>query len=111
MKVDLLIFDATPEPFRKDIVESAAFAVHTDPHLSCKQALDVLRTGEMAALVAVPDFWRCDCQRPLYSGQYEGHFQRLVEFPTDDIPRVPVEYGYQVHPPSGQADVCNINSP
>jgi hypothetical protein len=105
VKIDLFIFDTAPEPFGKDVIQRVAFAIHADPHILSEQTFDILWTGEVAALIAVPDFGSSDLQRTVNCCQNEGHFQRLVEFPTYHITRVPVEDGYQVHPATRQADI------
>lgn len=61
-QVHFLVFDAAPESLGKDVTAGAPPIIHTDPDARSHQALRVLRTGEMAALVAVPDHRRGFCQ-------------------------------------------------
>lgn len=52
-KVNVLVFDAPPEPFDKDIVQCPAPSVHTDGNLPVLQHLCELPGGELASLVRV----------------------------------------------------------
>jgi hypothetical protein len=47
VQVNILIFHGSPQPFRKDIIESTTFAIHTDLHRMRFEQLYVLRTGDM----------------------------------------------------------------
>src|SRR5260221_1269502 len=42
---------------------------------------------------------------------WEGQLQGLIEFPTHDVARVPIQDRYQVHPACMQANVSNIYPP
>ena len=55
VQIDFFVFHGAPEAFGEDVVQGAAFAVHADLHLRLLESLDVLRTGEVAALIAIPD--------------------------------------------------------
>src|SRR5690349_7403589 len=55
VEVDLLIFDRSPETFRKDIVHRPSPTVHADGHITSQQPLYKLGTGEMTPLIAVAD--------------------------------------------------------
>src|SRR5579871_3440648 len=111
VEVDLFIFDAAPQTLCENVVKSAASAVHADAYISGKQTLDVLRTGEVAALIAVAYLWRCDFQRSIHRSQHKGHFQGLIQFPTDDVARIPVQHRHQINPASRQAHVGNVYTP
>ena len=59
VQIDLLILDraqgAPAEAFRENVVQGAAFAIHTDLHIGRQEPLGVLWTGEMTALITIPD--------------------------------------------------------
>jgi hypothetical protein len=71
--VDLVILDRTPQALNEDIIADPAFAIHADPHVGRPQELALLRAGEGAPLVAVPDLRRRLHQRLLHGGEHEGH--------------------------------------
>ena len=56
--IDLLILDGAPESLGEDVVERAALAVHANLNILFSKQGQVLRAGEVAALVAVPDHGR-----------------------------------------------------
>jgi len=81
--------------------------VLTDMLLS--KQVQVLRAGEMAALIAVPDRRR-RLRQGLFDGdEHEAQLQGLVELPTHHIARVPVQDGHQVHPAAAQSDVGDVD--
>ena len=57
-EVDALVFDAAPEPFHKDVVMVAAFAVHADPDAMLFENACEGLAGELDALIGVEDL-RC----------------------------------------------------
>src|SRR6266496_2301959 len=84
VQIHLLIFHTPPQPFNKDVVQRATLAVHTDLDARRQQDTGVLRTGEMAALIAVPDRRGRLRQRTLNRSHHERLRQGLIQFPTDD---------------------------
>ena len=55
VQVDFFIFDRAPQPLGENVVERSAASIHTDLDTGLLQGLKVLRAGEVAALIAVPD--------------------------------------------------------
>src|SRR5438309_6333917 len=53
MEVDLLVFEAAPQPLDKDVVHAAAFAVHADRDAMPLQGAGEIVTGELGALVGI----------------------------------------------------------
>jgi len=53
MQVDFLVFHAFPEPFNKDVIDPATFAIHADLDAVALDQIDELLTGKLTALVAV----------------------------------------------------------
>ena len=47
--------DRAPQPFRKNIVQGSSFPIHTHVDIGCVQKCQILRTGEVASLITVPD--------------------------------------------------------
>jgi hypothetical protein len=56
VKVDLLVFDRSPEPFDEDVVPPSSFAVHRDADFGILQLLDEVEGCELATLVRIKDF-------------------------------------------------------
>src|SRR5262249_14485098 len=55
MEVDLLVFEATPQSFDKDVVHAAAPAVHADRDFLPLQDVGEVVAGELTALVGIED--------------------------------------------------------
>ena len=85
VQVDLFIFDRAPQALRQDVVQGAPLAIHTNLHPSGKQSLSVLRTREMAPLIAVPDPGTTDDQRCLHAFKHEIDVQCMIQTPTHHI--------------------------
>ncbi len=75
-----------------------------------EQQVDVLRAGEMAALVAVPDFGRGLSQGALGAGQDKRQFERVGQLPGEHVAAVPIQHRYQVHPAVQQPNVGNVDA-
>ena len=81
LQIDLFVLEGSPEPFVEDVVERSVATIHADLDLGGFEPVDVLRAGEVVALIAVPDFRLSHPQCPLDSGQDEGHLQGMVDLP------------------------------
>ena len=57
-QVDLLVFDATPEPLDEDVVAPGPLAIHADLEAGVLQCLDEVYRRELAAVVGVHDLRR-----------------------------------------------------
>ena len=55
MQIDFFVFHSAPQALGEDVVQGTAFAIHADAHLRLLESVDVLRTSEVAALIAIPD--------------------------------------------------------
>ena len=53
MQIDLLIFDAAPQPLHEDVVTPRALAVHADLDVRVLQHLDEVDRGELRPLEAL----------------------------------------------------------
>src|SRR5947209_13613902 len=96
---------ASAHPLGKNIVQGSPFAIHADLDIGSLQKLAILWTGKVASLIAVADQGNRLSQRLLYCAEHKRQLQRLIEFPTDHIARVPVQDRHQVHPAASQANV------
>ena len=93
VQLHLLIFDGPPEPFREHVVEGPSPPIHTDPHACCLEQGRVLRASKVTALIAIPDVRRRHRERVLHRRCHERLLQRLVQRPTDDVARIPIQHG------------------
>ena len=55
LEIDLLVLDAFPESFDKDVVTPAALAIHADPDSVILQQPGEIAAGELATLIGVED--------------------------------------------------------
>src|SRR5437764_9120365 len=111
VQIDLLVFDGAPEALGEDIVQGAALAIHADLNAALLQAPQVLRAGEVGALIAVPDGRTAYGQGGIDGGEHKADLQALVQLPGHHIARVPVEHGDQIEPARLQAHVGDIDPP
>ena len=68
LEVDLLVFDAPPQPLDENVVHPAAATVHAHFHAEVRQPAGLLHRGELATLVGVEDL-----------GDLTGGVQRLFQ--------------------------------
>jgi len=111
VEIDFLVFDRAPQAFGKDIIQGAAPPIHADAHACRFHEPDVLRTGKVAALVAIQNLRRglrqCLLHRPCHKGLRQG----LIELPTHDIARIPVQHRDQIEPTLAQANIGDVDAP
>ena len=110
-EVDLLVLDRAPQALGEDVVARSTAAIHADLHAGREQQVEVLRTGEVAALVAVPDLGRGLRQGPLGTLEHKGQCERVGQLPGDHVATVPIQHGHQVEPAGQQADVGDVDAP
>src|SRR5512145_50114 len=111
MQVNFFVLNGAPQSFGEDIILSATAPIHADLDASTLQTLEVLRTGEMAALVAVPDL-RCRVEQSVvHSSQHKVKCQGLAERPAEDVTGIPVQNRREVEPTMSQTDVGDIDAP
>src|SRR5579885_3337421 len=73
----LLILDGAPEALGEDVVQGPTFAVHADLDAALLQAAQVLRAGEVAAPVAVPDRGAAHRERRIDGLEHEAQLRAL----------------------------------
>jgi hypothetical protein len=56
-QIDLLVFDALPEPLNENVVSPTAFAVHAESDVVGFECLGKFEAGKLASLIAVHDLW------------------------------------------------------
>ena len=111
VEVHLFVFDASPEPFREDVIRGSTFPVHADLDVPGKEAAEIAVTGEVRSLVTVENGRRSGRKGPIHCVQDKRHLQALIQLPRDDKPGMPVDNGHKVHPSLKQPDVSDVDSP
>jgi hypothetical protein len=51
LDIDIVIFNRTPEPFDKDVINSPAFTIHTNLYTFLLKKLNPFITGKLTALI------------------------------------------------------------
>ena len=93
LKVDFLLFIASPKSFCEDIIHAPPPSVHADLYVAGLRPdpVDVLTAGVLAALVAVDYHWTSRPEGVLKSFHYEAGGERVREGPGDYVAGVPVQ--------------------
>ena len=111
VEVHLFIFDASPEPFREDVVRGSSFPVHADLDIAGFKAIEIAVAGEVRSLVTVENGRRSGRKGPIHGVQDKRHLQGLIQLPRDNKPGMPVDDGHEVHPAAEKSDIGNVDSP
>ena len=53
VQIDLFVFNRTPEPLGKDVIQGLTPTIHTDLNFQSLEPAQILGAGKMAALIAV----------------------------------------------------------
>src|SRR3978361_1279781 len=111
-EINLLVFDATPQPLDKDVVPPSPFAVHADGDPVFDQDASEFRAGELAALIGVEDirlavasqsvFKRLDAERRLHCDRYAPRQYATAE---------PIEHNGQIDEAALHRDVGDVHRP
>jgi hypothetical protein len=75
------------------------------------RAEDAVGAGKLAALVGIPDLWRCDMQSHLDCLQHKRQGERVRQRPTHNIAAEPIQDRNQIEPAVPQADIGDIAPP
>ena len=98
MQIDFFVLESAPQSFCEDVISGAPAAIHTDFDICVLQALQILGTGEVTALIAVPDFRLGLKQGIVDRGENEIQLKRLAKRPAEDVTGIPVQHRGQVQP-------------
>ena len=111
MKIDLLPFETSPEPFRKNGVCGPSFAIHRDLDVPGPKLVEVGVTGEVASLITVEDRRRGRLEGPFQTFQDKRHLKGLVELPGHHIATELVEDCDQIEPSLRKPNIGKIDAP
>ncbi len=110
-EIDILIFQGSPQTFRKNVVHAPSPTIHTDINPIILEHSGKSVAGELGSLVGI-EYFRFS--------KLKSHFQRLQTecriqgrgcLPGKDIAAPPVRNGHQIHESSGKRNVGYIGSP
>jgi len=108
--INLLIFQGSPEPFYKDIVNHPAFAVHANLNLFLLEDRDKFFACELRPLVGV-EIFRFSSLQSLFQGlTAETRFQSVGDPPGDNITAVKIHDSYNIQESIIQTDI-RVSSP
>src|SRR5215213_9332162 len=96
-EVDVLIFEATPQAFDEDIVQSSTTTIHTDANGRSFQASRELIGGELRTLIRIKDDRLPLAECLLECIQAEVTIKCVGKLPRQDIAAKPVDDGDQIH--------------
>ncbi len=91
LKINLLVLDGPPEALSEDVIECSALSVHADCNVTLAKSLEIGFAREMAPLIAVENRRRRRFESAVDGAKNELHFEGIVELPTDDVARKPVD--------------------
>jgi hypothetical protein len=111
-QIDLLVFDAAPQPLDKDVVGPSSFAVHADCNLIVGERAGEGRASELRSLVGVEDIWfavtsQCILQR--FDAECRLHRDR--QSPRQHPAAEPVEHHGQIDEAARHRDIGDVHRP
>src|SRR5712672_2426655 len=112
VQVDLLVFEAAPQPLDEDVVHVAPLAIHANRDLVPAQHAGEVVAGELAALVGVEDLRPTKAsERFLERLNAKIGAERVRQLPGQHRAAVPVHDRYQVEKAPGHRDVSDVGAP
>ena len=98
VQINILMLDAAPKSFHKDVVIRAAPPVHTDRDLLSLEHPGKGLAGELDPLVAVEHFWfTLNTQCVFKAIHTEQSLHAIADGPVQYPPRVPIHDRHQTH--------------
>ncbi len=110
-EIDLLILEAAPEPFDKDVVAEPPATVHADGNSVVTQHAGEVLVGELATLVGVEDIGVPLAQRFRQGRDAKAGVEQVRQSPSEDVAAHPVHDGDQVEKAVRHWDVRYIGGP
>jgi hypothetical protein len=109
VEIDLLVFEAAPQPFDEDVVHVAALAIHADRDPVVLQGAGEVVAGELAALVGIEDLGPTVQRERFLDGlDAELRAERIRQPPRQHGTAHPVHDHHQVEEALGHRDVGDI---
>ena len=111
-KIDLFVFDGSPEPLNEHVVAPSALPVHADGNAVPLEEIDEAAIGELAALVGIEDLGTAMLGDRLLDGvDAEIGREAVGKPPGHHVARKPIHDDEQVEETVAHRDVRNIGAP
>ena len=85
VQVDLFVFDATPKPLDKDIVQGSTSPIHADGDFMLFENSSEGATRELRSLISVKYLGLRYLERSIQGAQTELALHTRRDFPTEDV--------------------------
>lgn len=111
MQVDAPVFQGSPEPFYKNVVEEAAFSVHRDPHANPAQPVRPGEGREQRSLIGIHDLGRAEIVDGLVQRlDKELGLQRVRDAPGQNLAGVPIQDRQKVEEPAPHGQIADFRT-
>jgi len=98
IKVDVLVFEASPEAFNKGIVGGSSFAVHAQPNALANNILRKNFTRKLRPLVGVENGWFAILRNGLFNHLFTPiSLHSIGQRPAQNLAAEQVYDGHQIH--------------
>ena len=97
LQVNVLVLDAAPQALDKNVIQSPASPIHTDPNVGSIQETGKGQRRELSTLIGVENLRLTSLQGLLQDLKTEMTIQGIRELPGQDIAAKPVYNRDQVH--------------
>src|SRR5829696_8061649 len=105
-QIDLLVFDAFPEPLDEHVVAPGSFAIHADGDVVVGENAGEGRTSELRALVGVEDVRPAVTRESILQRlDAEGRLHRDRQPPRQDMTCRPIEHDSEVNETALHGDI------
>src|SRR4051794_22375811 len=111
-QIDLLVFDAAPQPLDEHVVSPCTLAVHADGDAVAGEQAGEGRTGELRALISVEDAGLAVTgQSSLQSLDAEGRLHRDRQPPGQNPAGRPIQDDSEIDEATRHGDVGDVHRP
>ena len=110
MEVDFLLFDGPPETFHEDIIQGSSPSIHADLDGVGLEKIQKSFGGVLGSLIRIEDLGNGPLQDPGERGTTELRVHTDRDLPVQNIARIPVHDGGQIHKAFLEPDVGDVRT-
>ena len=111
LRLKFTLFKATPESLNPNIINPAAFILHTDFNVGRLQYLCKSITGELSALISIKYLWRAITLNGFFQGiNTKVGAHGIGQPPRQDLSTMPVHNRHQINKPFSHWRVRNLSA-
>src|SRR5258705_670095 len=111
-QIDLLVFDATPQPLNEHVVPPGPFAIHADGDAVAGKQTGERRARELRTLVGVEDFWPAMTSESILQRlDAEGRLHRDRQPPRQNTTCRPVQHHGEINEAVCHWNVRDVHGP